>query len=162
MNLFEINSMIERCFVDDDEVIDIETGEIFDASYLDNLEMQRDTKIENIAKWIKNLESDADQLEIQKKIFERRLKSTRNKCEQLKSYLSACLNNSKWEASDKSIKISFRKSEAISITDITKIPAKWFIAQEPKLDQSGIKKMIKAGTAVDGAELVTRSNIQIK
>ena len=46
MNLFEIENEIMNCW-------DQETGEILDSDRLDQLEMERDTKIENIALYIK-------------------------------------------------------------------------------------------------------------
>ena len=52
MNLFEIENEIMNCW-------DQETGEILDSDRLDQLEMERDTKIENIALYIKNLTADA-------------------------------------------------------------------------------------------------------
>ena len=81
MTLFEIDDAIRKCFVieETDEVVDTETGEIFDASYLDNLQMQRDKKIENISKWIKNLDSDIEQLKAQKDSFARRQKAAETK-----------------------------------------------------------------------------------
>ena len=39
--------------------VDGETGEILNADALDLLEIERDTKIENICLWIKNLRADA-------------------------------------------------------------------------------------------------------
>ena len=48
MKLYEIDEAILNC-------IDTETGEIIDADQLDKLTMERDTKIENVACWIKDL-----------------------------------------------------------------------------------------------------------
>lgn len=162
MNLFEINLEIKKCFREGDEVVDTTTGEVFDSSYLDNLEMLRDEKIENIAKWIKNLDSDIEQLKNQKDIFDSRMKAAERKRDSLKNYLSFVLSGDKWEASDKSVKISWRRSEVVCIPDESKIPKKWFIKQEPKLDKAGIKSEIKSGGKVKGASLVTNNNIQIK
>ena len=55
MNLYQINEEIEKC-------IDTETGEILDLEALDKLAMERDTKIENLACWYKNLMADAEAL----------------------------------------------------------------------------------------------------
>lgn len=55
MNLYKIEEEILKC-------VDTETGEIINVEALNALKMQRDTKIENIALWIKNLLSDAEQL----------------------------------------------------------------------------------------------------
>ena len=164
MTLFEIDDAIRKCFVieETDEVVDTETGEIFDASYLDNLQMQRDKKIENISKWIKNLDSDIEQLKAQKDSFAKRQKTAETKRDSLKGYLSSYLNGEKWDAPDRSVAISFRKSEAVSISDESIIPKKWFIKQDPKLDKAGIRAALKKGLKVKGATLTVNNNIQIK
>ena len=171
MTLFEINEKIEKCFrLDEENAVDTETGEVFDGKYLDELEMQREEKITNIGRWIKNFDSDKaywticdiEQLKAQKDAFAKRQKAAENKRDSLKAYLSQCLNGQKFEAEDKSVTITFRKSEAVSIIDESSIPKKWFIKQDPKLDKAGIKAELKLGKKVKGAEIVVNSNIQVK
>ena len=163
MTLFEINEKIEKCFrVDEETTVDTETGEVLDSKYLDDLEMQREEKITNIGRWIKNLDSDIEQLKIQKEAFAKRQKAAENKRDSLKAYLSSCLNGQKFEAEDKSVVITFRKSEAVSITDESIIPRKWFIKQDPKLDKAGIKAELKLGKKIKGAILEPHENIQVK
>ncbi len=162
MNLFEIDSRLNSCFIIDENVVDVETGEIFDKDYLDQLEMMKEEKIENIAKWIKNLDSDIEQLKKQKELFAARQKAAENRRDSLKNYLSTYLEYKKWEAKDKSVTVSFRKSEAVKIVDESIIPKKWFIKQDPKLNKAGIKEALKSDVKVRGAELETKQNIQIK
>ena len=163
MNLFEINEAIKQCILIDDSVVDGETGEILDTQYLDDLVMAKDEKIENIAKWIKNLESDAEALKKQKDVFAKRQKAAEDKKESLKRYLSIILDGEKWDRSkDKSVAISFRKSESVNIADASKIPSQYLVAQEPKIDKAGIKADIKKGITIDGASLIVNQNIQIK
>ena len=50
MNLFELN----QALMDFELEIDEETGEILNADALDSLELERDTKIENIALYQSN------------------------------------------------------------------------------------------------------------
>lgn len=50
--LYEIDSAVMAC-------VDEETGEILDEERLDTLLMERNRKLEGVALWIKNLESDA-------------------------------------------------------------------------------------------------------
>lgn len=60
-------------------------------------------------------------------------------------------------------KLSYRKSEAVILTNEELIPAEY---KKEKLtisiDKTEIKKAIKAGTEVPGAEIETRNNLQIK
>ena len=50
MNLYEINSQILDC-------IDQETGEVMDIDRLEELNMAKAEKVDNIACWVKNLEA---------------------------------------------------------------------------------------------------------
>lgn len=62
------------------------------------------------------------------------------------------------------LKLSFRKSEAIEITDETCIPTA-FQEEVPatwKISKTKIKEAIKAGEIVPGAQIVTKQNLQIK
>ncbi len=59
--LYEIDERIKNCFKVGNAVIDGSTGELLDEQALEQLQMNRDTKIENIGCYIKNLLSDADQ-----------------------------------------------------------------------------------------------------
>ena len=56
MTLWEINDNIRKAI---EQGFDEETGEIFDASDLEALQIQRDEKIESIALYIKDLTAEA-------------------------------------------------------------------------------------------------------
>ena len=58
-NLYEIDAAISGC-------IDAESGEIIDTERLDNLLIERSKKLEGVALWIKNLESDAAAIKAEK------------------------------------------------------------------------------------------------
>lgn len=153
MNLFEIEKEILSC-------IDMKTGEIIDIEKLDQLEMDRERKIENIALWIKNLLSDAEALKTQKQTFADRQKAAENKAESLKKYLSAYLDGQKF-STDK-VAVSFRKTSSVNITDMSKIPEAFLKFAEPTVDKMAIKNAIKAGDVVSGAEVIESNSISIK
>ena len=61
------------------------------------------------------------------------------------------------------MKLSYRKSESVNITDIDSVPKEYIkIKTEVSADKTNIKKAIKTGQYIDGAELVTNINMQIK
>lgn len=151
--LYDINQGIMDC-------IDMETGEIVDLDRLHDLQMERGDKIRNIACYIKNLRSDAAQYDEEAKIFAARKKAAQTKAESLTAYLSSMLNGEK--VKDKEYSISWRKSESVNITDDSLLPDTYLVPQPPKVDKAGIKAALKAGTAVTGAELTEKNNIQIK
>lgn len=153
MNLFEIENEIMNCW-------DQETGEILDSDRLDQLEMERDTKIENIALYIKNLTADAEALKAEKQSFAERQKAAENKVESLKKYLATYLAGQKF--STQRVAISFRKTSSVNVTDMTAIPKEYLKFADPTVDKNAIKAAIKAGTSVAGAEIVEGKSMSIK
>ncbi len=158
MNLYEIDHEILGC-------VDMETGEIVNVDALNALEMERGAKIENIALWIKNLLSDAEQIKAEMDALAKREKSARNKAENLKKYLSGYLNGSKFSTSK--VAISFRNSTSVEVSDINKIMSlddanSYLKYSEPMPDKVAIKNAIKSGVQIPGCSLVEKSNIQIK
>ena len=75
-SLYEIEEQILNC-------VDLETGEIIDEEALANLSMERDTKVENIALWIKNLLAEAKMVKEEKDNLANRQKVCENKAESL-------------------------------------------------------------------------------
>lgn len=58
-------------------------------------------------------------------------------------------------------KISFRTSTAVNITDEARIP-NTYIKVETKIDKESLKRDLKAGLVIEGAELITNRNIQVR
>ena len=153
MNLYEIENAILDC-------VDLESGEIIDCERLTELQMERDVKIQNIALWVKNLEAEAEAYKKEKDSFAKKQSVAENKAKNLKEYLSNYLDGQVFKSTK--VNISYRASESVNITDISKIPSEFLKYAEPTADKTEIKKVLKAGGVVDGAELATKQNIQIK
>ncbi len=58
-------------------------------------------------------------------------------------------------------KVSLRSSTAVNITNEAHIPAEYIIV-ETKVDKDAVKRALKEGIAIPGAELVTNQSIQIR
>ena len=153
MTLYQIEDAIMQC-------VDFETGEIIDEQMLEQLEMERDTKIENICLYIKNLKAEVEALKNEKAYFEKRMKTASNKVESLTNYLTKALGGQKFESTK--VKVSYRKSDKVEVVDISKIPEEYIKVKEPEADKTAIKNALKSGVKVDGVVLVENSNIQIK
>lgn len=154
MNLFTIEQEILSC-------LDAETGEIIDTDKLEALCMEKERKVNNVAKWIKNLEAESGALENQKKVFAERQKSVDAQIERLKSFLALALNGEKFKSAE--CVVTFRKSEPVNILDESKLPKKYLrkkVTYSP--DKEAIKTAIKSGLKVRGAELISKLNAQIK
>ena len=153
MNLFEIDAAILDC-------VDVETGEVFDVDRFEELELTRDAKIENICLWIKNLKAEAEALKAEKDAFAQRQKAAENKMESLKRYISGYLDGTAFESAK--VKVSFRKSESLEISEGAVIPDEYLRFKEPEVNKADLKKAIKAGLTIGGVQLVESNNIQIK
>lgn len=153
MNLYEIDSAIMNC-------VDMETGEIIDMEALEDLQMERDQKIEGIGCWIKNLLADAKALKEEKDNLAARQKAAENKAASLKTFLSRYLNGEKFKTAK--VTISYRKSDSVDITEGAVIPEEYLKYSEPTPDKIGLKAALKAGEEFPGISIVTSSNIQIK
>lgn len=153
-SLYEIDKGILEC-------VDQETGELIDPKRLGGLLMEKSQKIENIALWIKNLESDALAFKAEKEVFADREKAAKNKADQLKNYLAYALEGQKFSTGK--CAVSFRKSEQVEILDVEKIPLEYLVETvEVKPDKKTIKALLKEGREINGCRLVENLNTQIK
>ena len=141
-------------------LIDDETGEVSDAEVFEGLQMERETKIENIALWYKNLTSDAEQYAKEEQHYAELKQKAKKTAERLKQILDTTLSGDTFKTVR--VAISYRKSESVTITDETMLPAGYLKFSAPSVDKAAIKTAIKAGVVVDGAVLAARQNIQIK
>lgn len=160
MTLYEIDMEILSC-------VDPDSGEIIDFEKLEELQIQREEKIEKVALWYKNLVSDAEALKAEKTALAEREAAARHKAESLKKWLQEALNGSKM--STPKVSVTFRKSESVEVDEIAF--ARWaydhdrddlLTYKDPTPNKTAIKAAIKAGENICGAFVVEKNNIQIK
>ena len=141
------------------DLIDTESGEIADMEAFEELQIERDRKLEGIALAYKNFSAEANALGEQKKSFAEREKAALNKAERCRKLLERGLAGQKMETP--MVAVSYRKSTAVEITDLDALPFAYTVT-EIKPDKERITDALKNGETVPGAELVERNNIQIK
>ena len=157
MTLFEI----DKALADFEFEIDEETGEILNAADLDELNLAREQKIENIGLYIKNLEAEKEAVKHEKDNFTDREKKLGKKIEGLKGYLTYALNGKKF--STPRVAVSFRKSESVLIKNENLIPDEYCeFTTTRKPNKKTIKDALKEGKELMGVELLEKNNIQIK
>lgn len=156
-SLYEINQAIMDCMV---ENTDMETGEILNTAQLDSLQMELDSKLEGIGCWIKNLEAEAAAYKAEKDAFAARQKAAENKAASLKKYMADFLRGCPFETLR--VKVSFRKSESLEVSESAVIPEEYLRYKDPEVDKTELKKAVKAGLVLDGVQLVQKQNISIK
>lgn len=158
MTIYEINEQILNC-------IDLETGEIIDIDKLNELELERDAKIENVACWIKELKAEAEAIKAEKLALAERQRVAENKAESLKKWLAFALNGEKFKTAKCSV--SFRKTESIEVTDeglsnLMKEHDELLTYKAPEPNKKAIKDAIKDGLSVQGVRLECNTSVIIK
>ena len=160
--LYDIDNDIMNC-------VDEETGEILNFEKLEALQMERETKIEGVALYIKQLNAEAALIrEEEKKLAERRKKKEKLSAGYEK-WLEAVLNGQKFETPK--VALAWRASERAEITgDLLDLATyldnsgyeRCVKYGEISIDKNELKKLLKAGVNIPGAVLNTYNNLQLK
>lgn len=154
MKLYEIDEALVECF-------DPETGEIVDLDAYENLQGERDKKIEGIACIIKNRQALIDALKAEKKRMDERIATLENQNDNTKAFLDNVLDGHRFET-EKAV-CSYRKSTRVDITDISKIPDEYLnVKTEIAPMKTAIKQALKEDKEVPGCALIETNNLSIK
>lgn len=153
-SLYEINQQLL-------DTMDLDTGEIIDTDKFDQLQLERNDKLENVALWYKNLLSEAAAYKAEKDVFAEKQKRAEAKADSLKKYLDSVLNGNKFETVK--VNVSYRKSTSVEVIDQEAIPEQYLRSVTTvSPDKTEIAKALKVGELVEGVTLKESSNIQIK
>lgn len=152
MTLYEIDSKILEC-------VDSETGEVIDEEKLNQLEIERNSKISQVACWRKSLVAEAKAIKEEKMALAKRQQACENKANSLDKWIEYALNGEKFK--DARVSISYRKTESVQVEDPTKLPVEFQkITIEPK--KTELKEAIKSGQSFEGVTLEEKNNLIFK
>lgn len=151
--LYEIDAAILSC-------VDLETGEILDAEQLQELQMERQQKIESVALWHKNLLSDAAAYKAEKDAFAEKERKAKEAAERLKAWLADALQGEKFKS--QRVSVTFRSSSRVVVDDVLNLPPRFVKFKDPEPDKAAIKDAIKNGEEVNGARIESSQSIIIK
>ena len=164
-SLYEIDSniqaIIDSIYSGDDEVTDA------DFTALLELKAERTAKLENIALYIKNCDSEAAAIKAEIDNLTARAKRLERKSEGLRGILlNSMIANGDKEISSPRYSAKIRTSKATEIIDESLIPDDFvrIITHEPerKPDKTAIKKAILSGQEVAGARVVENQKVNIE
>lgn len=159
-NLFDLSQNYKQIY---DLISEGEEAEV----YLDTLESIDDAieeKADGYAGVIRQLKSDNDGLTNEIKRLQDRKKSNDNGINRLKENLQLMMQQTgktKFKTNLNTFGIQ-KNPASLKILDEKKIPKKYFIEQEPKLNSQILKKEIKDGIEIEGAELVQTESLRIR
>lgn len=159
MTLYEIDAEILSLM---DQAVDPETGEINESVYeaLDQLQMDREHKIESIALVFKNAKADAEAYKAEKMSFAKKQADAEALAERMKGYLAYALNGEKFKTSK--VSVSYRKSEIVNYTDIDMVPQQYIRYKDPEVDKVNLKDALKMGAKIPGVWLEEKQNVQVR
>ena len=159
MTLYDIDEKLQELF---EMAVDAETGEITDEeAYAEfcNMDIQRDSKIENIGCWIKDLKAEVEAIENEIDALTYRRSIRKNKIASLENYLRGYLDGEKFESAR--LKVSYRRTSSVE-ADIEKIPEEYLKYGNPTANKTLLKKDLKAGKEIPGARIVEKQSMIIK
>ena len=142
----------------------LSTGEIDEQTFNDTLAaMGVEEKLESYCKVIRQLEADAEMFKNEKERIEKKQKVAENSIARMKKAVADFLHAQGTEKSTAGVfTVALSTSTKVNVVDETKIPKKFFIKQEPKLDKSSILKLLRNGEKVKGCELQENEGVRIK
>jgi hypothetical protein len=150
----------------------VENEEIPEEAIADTLEAitaSIEDKADSIACLLKNLDAECAAIKAEEVRLAERRKAKERQHERIKQYLSDALQYAGLDKVETARnRITFRKSESVEIVDDVFI--KWaqmhrddlLTYSAPKANKTEIKKALKDGADIVGAELRINNNIQIK
>ncbi len=146
------------------EKVTEQDGELLDGDWeaLDENQISFEQKADNYAGLIKEIEAEIECLKEAIARQAERIKKKKNTIEYLKNRLFQSMElRGRDKLETLNAVVSFRKSQAVRISDESKLP-KEFIKTEEKADVAAIRAALLSGNTIDGAELVENKNIQVK
>ena len=157
MNLYELSLAFQ-----DVQNMDLDPEVMQDT--LDSIEDAIENKAENIAKLIRNLESDVSAFKEEEDRLKTKRQATENKVKWLKTYLEDNMKlTGKTKFKSGMFNFSIQKNPAsVNITDEKIIPGEFLIPQPPKVDKTSLKEILKRGIEVPGAELKQTEGLRIR
>lgn len=157
MNLYELSLAFQEV-----QNMDLDPEVMKDT--LDSIEDAIENKAENIAKLIRNLESDVSAYKEEEDRLKTKRQATENKVKWLKTYLEDNMKlTGKTKFKSGMFNFSIQKNPAsVNITDERIIPDEFLIQQPPKVDKSSLKEALKNGIEVPGAELKQTEGLRIR
>lgn len=160
MNLFEINFEIEKLLND---AVDEETGEINEEALkkLDEVGEARETKIDNICFYIKNLKAEREAVKKYEKDFADKGKALDRKIDRIKSYLEQGLNGEKFKSIANNIYYNHSTSVEVDVDNLDNFDEK-YLRRTVELNKTALKEALDNGEAFEGIRLVEKKSMVIR
>ena len=160
MKLFELTEQYQKLLSMVDDECDIQA--IQDT--LEGIEGMIADKAESIAKLIKSIEADEQAIKAEEERLYARRKALENRRLSIKEYLqnqliSAGIDKLKGTMFTVSIQ---NNPPSVQIAEGAKVPEKYLIPQEAKVDKRALLDDLKAGAVYEGIEMIQTRGVRIR
>ena len=161
-SVYELDAKISSCIqLDEEHVVSVDDGEVLNLQQFEALQMERDAKVEGLACYIKNKIADAEAIYAEIDVLSQRASVMKREAELCKAYLAGVLYGEKFETPR--CKVSWRKSEVCNVLPMEELPDEYKRTKVTvDADKTAIKKAIKAGAEIPGAEVIQKLNMTLK
>lgn len=157
MNLYELSLAFQ-----DVQNMDLDPEVMKDT--LDSIGGTFENKAENMAKLIRNLESDRLAYKEEEDRLKTKRQAVENKLKWLKTYLKDCMKlTGKTKFKSGMFNFSIQKNPvSVNINNKKILPEDYLISRPPKVNNTLLKKALKDGIEVPGAELKQTEGLRIR
>lgn len=127
-------------------------------------------KVDNIASYIKSINSTAEAIKKERDTLNARIKSLESKSNRLSNMLYESMINKGYDTADKKletprnvIKVQ-NNPPMVVIRDIDKVPCYLDIWEyhKPTINKAKLKKLIEEGREIDGVEIIQNKSLRIR
>lgn len=159
MNLYELGSAYQNV----KNMVDDLPEDVF-LDTLSAIKEPLNDKAENIARFIKNLEAEADVYRKESQKMTEKATARTNKAKRMKMYLQeslelAGLDKVKGDLFTVAIQ---NNPQSVEVLNENVIPKNYFVEQNPKLDKKALLASLKQGEEIAGVELKQSRSLRIR
>jgi hypothetical protein len=164
MKLYELDGEMRSIFalLDDEETeFGEERAARLEAAF-EQVDKARDAKLENLGLYIKNADAETEAIRAEEKRLAERRRSKERKAEWLKRYAAQSVRLFGAVETPR-VKLTVRESRSVEITDAEALPDDYVTVKVERVpNKAEMLKAMKEGELIDGAELRTNYNLQVK
>ena len=161
MNIYQIDAAIMA-------LADPETGEISDWEAFEQLQLAKETKIENVVCWYKNLMANVEAIKAEEAKLQERRKELENQASRKLQYIREALSGQPFETARCQVK--WRKTTSCKFIDESVVVA-WLEKHghhdavkytTPTANKNSVTALLKEKKEIPGAELVAGLSMSVK
>jgi len=166
MKIYEYDDIMKTLYRarENENGIDPESGMVFDITLLDQLEMERDKKIENALLYAEQVKAEANELDDYIKRLQERSHAKKNTADSIKNWLVERMQadgESKFETTRIRAVLRVTAANKTVINDKNITPPQYMkVKIEP--DTAAIKEALRSGEVVPGADLTDSVSLTVK